>query len=128
LVAHGGKGFPLLVGAEQQYFATRIIEYVGDVIAAVLGIERHDDQAQSHRRLIEDHPFGRIAQHHRHAVAGLKAVALECRLPARDLAVDLRPSVVAPVGVLLVIVAIRDSLGRAFHALAKQAVERHRFR
>jgi hypothetical protein len=58
LIAHSGERFPLLVGAQQQHLAVRIIENVSDVVAAVLRVERHDDQAQSQRGLVENHPLG----------------------------------------------------------------------
>ena len=128
LVAHAGEFLPLLVGAEQQHLALRIIEYVGDVVGTVLGIERDHDQPQPQRRLVEYHPFRRVAQHDRHAVAGLEAIAFERGLPARDLMVDLRPSVITPVRVLAIEIAISDCIRRAPDAFAKESVKGHCFR
>ena len=126
LIAHAGEGFPLLVRAEQQHLATGIVEDIGDVFGTVLRIQRHHDQAEAERRLIKDHPLRRVAQHHRHAIAGLQTVAFQRRLPARDLVIHLRPGVIAPVGVPRVEIAAGDCLRRAFDALAEQAVERYR--
>ena len=128
LIAHGRERFPLLVGAQQQRLAAGVVEYVGDVVAAVLGIKRDDDEPQSQRCLIENHPLRRVAQHDCDTVTRFQTVSFEGRLPARDLAVDLPPGIVAPVGVLLVVVPIRDGFGCAFDARRKQAVECYRFR
>ena len=67
--AYLGKFLPLLIRAKQQHPALRIIQDVGNVVRTVLGIERHHDQAESQRRLVEYHPFRRVAKHDGDAVS-----------------------------------------------------------
>ncbi len=120
------KRVPLIGALQQQHLAAGILENVSDVVRPVLGVERHHHQPQAQRRLVERHPFRRILQHHRDAVARLQTVALERRLPARDLAIDLRPGVVAPVVVLRIVGAVGDQIRGALHPLAEHPVERYR--
>ena len=124
LATHVVKGFPLHVGAKQQHLAARIVDDIGHVFGPVLRVQRHHHQTQTQRRLIENHPFGRVAQHHRHTVARLQTIFFQRGLPACNLMIDLRPGVVAPIRMLRVVISVRHRVRRAFYPFAQQAVER----
>ena len=123
LLAQAGKALPLLERAEDDDLATGIVEDVGDIVRPVLRVERHHHQAEAECCLIEHHPFGRIAHHHGDTVASLQTIAFQRRLPTRHLAINLRPTVVTPIGKVLIEIAVRQRLRRTLYAFAQQPVE-----
>ncbi len=105
---------------QKQQFDPCILQDIGHTGRAVLEIKRHHYQPQTHSRLIHNDPGRTVAQHYGHSVARHQCLAFQRRLPAHHLVLHLRPRVIAPIAVLLIELAVGNSIRRAPDALAKK--------
>ena len=100
----------------RMHLRARVVEDVGEILRAILHVERHDHEAVRVRALVVGNPLAGVAQHDRDAVSGLEAFGGESGAhPAREPR-DLRPLVEPPRLDRRVVLAVGHGAGRERHA------------
>ena len=118
-----GDSPPACLIVQQQQPGLGLLEDIGDIVGAVIGIEGDDHQPQPQCSLVEAGPLRTIAQAQGDPVPRLKAKRVQGSLPPGNLRPELFPAETTPPLRRFVEVTVGLPRGRAADALAQQAVE-----
>ena len=102
----------------------RVLHHVADLVAPVVGVDRHDPDAERVQRVVVKEELGPLVEQHRDAVsATIAGVSVDAPL-LLDPCQGLRPRDLEPAGVIGTPGHRRHRVGRPFTMLANRAQQR----
>ena len=112
---------PLCRRLDHQHAGARVFKDPGNILGAVVGVDRHRHQPEALSGLVTEHPLPAVAAHDGDAVAGLQAVITHGSLPTGHGVARLPPGLLAPFTVA--ILHVGQAVGRAYATFVEQIGE-----